>query len=127
MVLWPATRDHGAVPTGAARPTQLEVEQVQVDLQAVARLTLTAEQIPTLDFVPYEDELGHGVQAFVQLEQGTFRLWNSRSDPVGRSVIVLATPGEPLPQVIALLRALDLPGHVVAQLWNGERWLAGEA
>ena len=77
MVLWPATRDHGAVPTGAARPTQLEVEQVQVDLQAVARLTLTAEQIPTLDFVPYEDELGHGVQAFVQLAQGTFRLWTT--------------------------------------------------
>ena len=127
MVRCPAARDHGAVPPGALRLTKLDVEQVHVDLQAVARLTLTAGQIPTLAFVEYEDELGHGVQAFVQLKQDTFRLWNSGSDPAGRSVIVLATAGEPLPQVVALRRALDLPGHVVAQLWNGERWLTGEA
>lgn len=127
MTLSPAARDHAAVPTGAVRLTQLEIEQVHVDLQAVARLTLTPDQIPTLAFVQYEDELGNGLQAFVQLEKDTFRLWNSGSDPAGRSVVVLATSGEPLLQVVALLRALDLPGRVLAQLWNGERWLTGEA
>ena len=99
---------------------QLEVEQVHADLQAVARLALTADEIPALNFTEHDDELGLGVQAFVQLEEGTFPLWNNSTDPDGRSVVVLATPGEPLPQVVALLRALDLPGHVLARLWDGE-------
>ena len=103
--------------------TQLQVEQVNADLQALARLTLTADEVPALNFTEYYDELGPGVQAFVQLEEGTFRLWNSGTDPAGRSLVVLATPGEPLPQVVALLQAVDLPGHAVAQLWNGEVWL----
>ena len=52
-----------------------------------------------------------------------FLLWNSDTDPAGRSVLVLATPGEPLPQLVELLRALNLPGRVLAQVWNGECWL----
>lgn len=84
------------MPPAAVRLTQLDVKQVHLDLQAVARLTLTAEHVPTLASIQYEDELGHGVQAFVQLEQDTFRLRNS-SDPAGRSVIVLATPGGTTP------------------------------
>ncbi|MBK5308316.1 MAG: hypothetical protein JJD92_16675 [Frankiaceae bacterium] len=104
---------------------QLELEQVHTDLQPVARLALTAAQIPALTFAPYDDELGPGVQAFLQLEQGTFRLWKSSTDPAGRTLVVLASPGEPIAQVTALLGALDLPGHVLVQLWNGQRWLTG--
>jgi hypothetical protein len=106
--------------------SQLEVEQVHADLQAVARLTLTAEQVPALTFTEYYDELGPGVQAFVQLEQGTFRLWNNSTDPAGRSLVVLASPGEPIAQVTALLTALDLPGGVLTQLWTGKGWLTGD-
>lgn len=102
---------------------QLQVEQVHLDLQAVARLTLTAEQIPALTFSEYRDELGPGVQAFAQLDSGTFRLWSSSPDPVGRSLIVLASPGDPIAQVTALLAALDLPGSVLAQVWTGAAWL----
>ena len=102
---------------------QVEVEQVHADLQAVARLALTADEVPVLTFTEYCDELGPGVQAFVQLEEGSFRLWNNSTDPAGRSLVVLASAGEPLPQVLALLRALALPGHVLAQLWNGQFWL----
>jgi hypothetical protein len=101
--------------------SQLEVEQVHADLQAVARLTLTAEQVPALTFTEYYDELGRGVQACVQLEQGTFRLWNNSTDPAGRSLVVLASPGEPITQVTAL----DLPGSVLTQLWSGQGWLTG--
>ncbi len=71
------------------------------------------------------DELGPGVQAFVQLEQGTFRLWNNTTDPAGRSLVVLASPGEPMSQVTALLTALDLPGRFLTQLWTGQSWLTG--
>ncbi len=106
--------------------SQLEVEQVHADLQAVARLTLTAEQVPALTFSEYYDELGAGVQAFVQLEEGTFRLWNNSTDPAGRSLIVLASPGEPIAQVTALLNALDLTGSVLTQLWTGTGWLTGK-
>jgi hypothetical protein len=106
--------------------SQLEVEQVHADLQAVARLTLTAEQLPALTFSEYYDELGPGVQAFVQLEQGTFRLWNNSTDPAGRSLVVLASPGEPIAQVTALLNALDLPGSILTQLWTGTGWLTGD-
>ena len=77
---------------------QLEVEQVHADLQAVARLALTAAEVPVLTFTEYCDELGPGVQAFVQLAEGTFRLWNNSTDPVGRSLVVLASAGEPLPK-----------------------------
>lgn len=107
--------------------SQLEVEQVHADLQAVARLTLTADELSALTFTGYHDELGPGVQAFVQLEQGTFRLWNNSTDPAGRSLVVLASPGEPIAQVTALLAALDLPGGVLAQLWTGQTWLTGDA
>jgi hypothetical protein len=106
--------------------SQFDVEQVHADLQPVARLTLTAEQVPALTFTEYDDELGPGVQAFVQLEQDTFRLWNNSTDPAGRSLIVLASPGEPIAQVTALLNALDLPGGVLTQLWTGKGWLTGD-
>ena len=43
----------------------LQVEQVHSDLQALARLTLTADEVPALNFTEYYDELGPGVQAFV--------------------------------------------------------------
>ena len=79
------------------RISQLEVAQVHADLQAVARLTLTADEVRALNFTAYYDELGPGVHAFVQLDEGTFRLWNNSTDPAGRSLVVLATPGEPLP------------------------------
>jgi hypothetical protein len=105
--------------------SQLGVEQVHADLQPVARLSLTADQVPALTFAEYDDELGPGVQAFVQLEQGTFRLWNNSTDPAGRSLVVLASPGEPIAQVTALLTALDLPGRVLTHLWNGQSWLTG--
>lgn len=55
----------------------LEVSRIHADLQPIARLTLSAERIPALTFTAYDDELGHGVQAFVQLAQGTFRLWTT--------------------------------------------------
>ncbi len=105
--------------------SQLEVAQVHADLQPVARLTLTADQVPALTFTDYYDELGPGVQAFVQLDEGTFRLWNNSTDPAGRFLVVLASPGEPMSQVTALLTALDLPGRVLTQLWTGQSWLAG--
>lgn len=78
-----------------------------------------------LTFTESYDELGPGVQAFAQLDQGTFRLWSNSTDPAGRSLVVLASPGEPIAQVIALLTVLDLPGRVLTQLWNGQGWLTG--
>ena len=82
-------------------------------------------EVPALTFTEFDDQLGPGVQAFVQLDLGTFRLWHNGTDPAGRSLVVLASPGEPIAQITALLDALDLPGGGRTQLWTGQSWLTG--